>query len=87
MFDISQLMWPGNLPNLNAIEPAWPYLKQMTTRYGPPTSFAKASSRWLTVWESLEQSQIRARMEQLARYIEEIIQREGGNGYQEGRGK
>ena len=24
MFDISQLMWTGNLPDLNAIEPAWP---------------------------------------------------------------
>ena len=64
MFDISQLMWPGNSPDLNAIEPAWPY---------PPTSFAEASSRWLTVWESLEQSQIQVWIEQIPRHIEEMI--------------
>ena len=63
-FYIFQLLWPGNLPDLNAIEPAWPYLKQMTTQYSPPTSFAEASFRWLTAWESLEQSQIQAWIEQ-----------------------
>ena len=44
IFDISQLLWPGNLPDPNVIKPAWPYFKEMITQYGPPTSFAKASS-------------------------------------------
>ena len=54
MFDISQLMLPGNLPNLNAIEPAWPLSQTNDHPMWCPycTSFAKASSQRLTVWES-----------------------------------
>ena len=31
MFDISPLLWPGNLPDLNVVKLAWSYLKQMAT--------------------------------------------------------
>lgn len=36
--DILHLLWPGNSPDLNMIEPCWPWMKRQTTRRGaPPT--------------------------------------------------
>jgi hypothetical protein len=31
---VERLSWCGNSPNLNAIEPAWPWLKRRTTKKG-----------------------------------------------------
>ena len=28
--EICKLLWPGNFPDLNMIEPAWPWLKRET---------------------------------------------------------
>ncbi|GFF59718.1 predicted protein [Aspergillus udagawae] len=40
MYDIKGVQkimdWPGNSPDLNAIEPAWPWLKRRTTSRGAP---------------------------------------------------
>ena len=37
IFDISQLLWPRNLPDPNIIKPAWLYIKEMITLYGLST--------------------------------------------------
>ena len=57
-FDIQQLLWPGNSPDLNAIEPCWPFLKWTTTKYGTPRSRDKMKKAWLKAWKDLDQSQI-----------------------------
>jgi hypothetical protein len=38
LHDVTRLLWPGNLPDLNAIEPCWPWMKKTTTARGAPTT-------------------------------------------------
>jgi hypothetical protein len=36
-YQVQRLLdWPGNSPDLNAIEPCWPFLKRRTTARGAP---------------------------------------------------
>ncbi|KAJ0128362.1 hypothetical protein HZ326_28545 [Fusarium oxysporum f. sp. albedinis] len=37
-----RLLWGGNSPDLNAIEPAWPWIKRVTTKKGAPKSWVEA---------------------------------------------
>ena len=82
---ISKLLQPGNSPDLNIIEPAWPYLKRVTTKKGAPKNRSEAEIAWTTTWAELEQGRIQAWIERIPRHIEEIIRLEGGNGYKEGK--
>jgi hypothetical protein len=52
---IQQLLWPGNSPDLNPIEPCWMYMKQETTRDGAHLTRAEAERRWLKVWNEMPQ--------------------------------
>ncbi len=81
IFDILQMLWPGNSPDLNAIEPTWAFMKRATTRYGPPRTRPDASRSWLTGWRNLEQSRIQCWIERIPHHIQEIICLEGGNEY------
>ena len=85
MFDIQHLLWPGNSPDLNMIEPAWPYLKRTTTKKGAPTTRLQATERWTTAWNNLEQSRIQAWIERIPRHIKMVILLDGDNKYKEGR--
>jgi transposase len=38
MSGLIRLLWPGNSPDLNAIEPTWMYMKRETTKNGASTS-------------------------------------------------
>lgn len=82
---IERLLWPGNSPDLNAIEPAWFWLKRRTTLLGAPGDRATARKAWLKAWKELPQDRIRAWIERIPFHIEEIIRLEGGNEYKEGR--
>ncbi len=87
MSDVIQLLWPGNSPDLNPIEPTWAWLKRVTTRYGPPRTREEATRRWLQAWRDLKQSRIRRWIRRIPRHIQEIIRLKGGNEYREGRTK
>jgi transposase len=82
---IAQLLWPGNSPDLNMIEPAWPHLKRVTTKKGPPTTRAEAERVWRQAWKELEQWRIQQWIERIPRHIEEIIKCQGDNTYREGK--
>ena len=82
---VERLLWCGNSPDLNAIEPAWFWMKRMTTKKGIPKSRAEASQRWPKQWKDLPQSTVQAWIERIPRHIQEIIKLEGGNEYKEGR--
>ncbi|KAK5997488.1 hypothetical protein PT974_02851 [Cladobotryum mycophilum] len=88
VFDLHQvrrLIWCPNSPDLNAIEPAWPWIKRRTTRKGAPKSRAEAIKVWEAAWEEMPQQAIQAWIERIPRHIQEIIRLEGGNEYKEGR--
>jgi DDE superfamily endonuclease len=85
MRQITRLLWPGNSPDLNAIEPAWAWLKKRVTSRGAPTSRAEMEKRWIEEWNELPQEQIQKWIEGIMHNIQEVIRLEGGNEYKEGR--
>jgi transposase len=87
LWAVTRLIWPGNSPDLNPIEPAWYWMKRRTTSKGPPTTRKAATETWLHWWRELPQENIQAWIERIPRHIEEIIRLEGGNEYKEGRVK
>jgi len=52
-FWVTQLPWPGNSPDLNAIEPCWWWAKRRTTAQGAPTSKLATASAWIKAWKDL----------------------------------
>jgi hypothetical protein len=84
MAGVARLLWPGNSPDLNAIEPAWFWIKRRTTAQGAPTTKAEMEKRWLRAWKDLPQETIQAWVERIPHHIQEIIRLQGGNEYEEG---
>lgn len=76
---IELLLWPGNSPDLNMIEAAWPWLKRETTKKGAPIGRAEAEKKWLQIWKDLDQQRIQAWIERIPVHIQEVIKLNGGN--------
>ena len=85
LHSVQRLLWPGNSPDLNAIEPAWPWMKKTTTARGAPQSKRQMEKAWYKAWDDLPQSSIQAWIERIPHHIQEIIRLKGGNEYEEGR--
>ena len=85
--DIQRLIWCGNSPDLNPIEPCWPWMKRFTTKKGAPKNRGDAIKAWQACWKELKQQQIQAWIERIPWHIEQIIKLQGGNEYKEGRKK
>ncbi|CBF84331.1 hypothetical protein AN2628.2 [Aspergillus nidulans FGSC A4] len=77
--------WPGNSPDLNAIEPCWMWMKKRTTSRGAPRDKKTGKTAWIKAWNELPQEKIQGWIERLIRHIQEVIQHDGGNEYKEGR--
>ena len=84
---IHRLLWPGNSPDLNAIEKAWAYLKRRITARGAPKSKKDLQKAWIQAWKELPIAMVRKWIEAIPRHIQEVIKLHGGNGYAEGRGQ
>jgi transposase len=84
---VQRLLWCGNSPDLNMIEPAWPWMKRRTTRKGAPKSRQEAIRAWKVAWDELPQEAIHKWIERIPHHIEQIIALGGGNEYKEGRDK
>ena len=82
-FGLERLDWPGNSPDLNAIEPCWPWMKRRTTREGPLRHRGEAEEKWLQCWDELPQSEIQRWITRIPHAIQMIIELEGGNEYKE----
>ncbi|KIX09038.1 uncharacterized protein Z518_00116 [Rhinocladiella mackenziei CBS 650.93] len=82
---VKHLLWPGNSPDLNAIEKAWPWIKKRTTFHGPAQSIKELEKRWKLACNNLPQSQIQIWIEGIVNNIKKVIELEGGNEYPEGR--
>lgn len=87
LHQVQRLVWCPNSPDLNIIEPAWPWMKRMTTKKGAPKSRREGIKAWIKAWDSLDQRTIQAWVERIPRHIQEVIKLEGGNEYKEGREK
>ena len=83
--DILRLMWCGNSPDLNMIEPCWIWMKRETTKKGAPRTRKEAEKAWTRCWKDLSQARIRSWIERMPRHIAEVIRLRGGNEYREGR--
>jgi transposase len=84
---VYRLLWPGNSPDLNAIEPCWYWMKRKTTEKGAIYSEKELKEAWVKCWEDIPQKTIQAWIERIPKHIKKIIELEGGNEYQEGRNK
>jgi hypothetical protein len=84
---IKRLLWPGNSPDLNTIEPTWFWIKRETTKHGALTSNKKLKVAWIKCWEDMLQEVIRAWIERIPEHIKEVINQKGNNLYKEGRKK
>jgi DDE superfamily endonuclease len=84
LHNIVRLLWPGNSPDLNAIEPAWYWLKRRTTAQGAPTNRKAMEQAWYQAWQDLPQEKIQEWITAIPDHIKEIIKLKGGNEYKEG---
>jgi hypothetical protein len=41
------MLWPGNSPDMNAIEPSWFWIKRETTKKGLITSEKELRAAWI----------------------------------------
>jgi hypothetical protein len=87
LYAVIRLLWPGNSPDLNAIELTWNWMKRKTTEKGCPTSKKQMKADWLKCWDEMPQSKIQDWVERIYRHVQEVILLEGGNEYKEGRCK
>jgi hypothetical protein len=71
------LDWPGNSPDLNAIEPCWMWMKKRTTSRGAPRDKKTGKSAWIKAWDELPQEMIQGWIERLMRHVQEVIRLEG----------
>lgn len=82
---VRRLLWCGNSPDLNAIEPCWGYLKRKTTKKGAPKNRAEAIKVWGAAWKELPQEKIQDWIERIPVHVQKVIELEGGNEYKEGK--
>ena len=84
MVNVERLLWPVNSPDLNAIEPAWWWMKRTTIARGAPPTRKALERSWQTAWKELPQSNIQQWITRIPKHIERIIACEGGNEFKEG---
>lgn len=60
LHQVRRMLWCGNSPDLNMIEPAWGYLKRETTKKGAPKTRQEAIQAWQAAWKELPQEKIQA---------------------------
>jgi hypothetical protein len=59
-YNVAWLIWPGNSPDLNAIEPCWPWMKKVTTIRGAPQARGLMEITGRKAWKELPQTEIQA---------------------------
>lgn len=81
---INRLVWCGNSPDLNAIEPLWGRMKRETTEKGAPQTRADGVRKWKNCWNEVPQEVLRGYVDRIREHMKRVIECEGGNEYEEG---
>jgi hypothetical protein len=84
LHSVLRLLWPGNSPDLNMIEPCWMWMKQETTKRGAPSTRKEAERAWKKCWRDMSQERIQGWIKRIIRHIAMVILLEGDNKYKEG---
>ena len=84
LFNIQRLLWPGNSPDLNQIEPCWGWMKKRAAAHPDFDKKGSLQKIFKQIWAELEQSRIQRWIQRIIRHIREVIRLEGGNEYREG---
>lgn len=71
--EVLKMLWPGDSPDLNMIEPCWNWMKRETTRKGAPQTRAQAEHVWTRAWKKLPQSRIQDWISRIPRHIKGVI--------------
>lgn len=82
--NVMKMIWPGNSPDLNQIEPLWWYMKRRATRKGCPRDKKTLTKVWMECWQDLKQERLQSYVDRMPRHIARVIELEGGNSYREG---
>jgi hypothetical protein len=85
LHQVTRLIWPGNSPDINAIEPSWPWMKRNTQKNGVLKNKKIAEEVWPRYWQAMPQTVLQAFVERIPWHIQQIIRLGGGNEYKEGR--
>lgn len=83
--EINRLLWPGNSPDLNMIEPGWFWMKKRTLGDDAPTTRPGMIKSWKDTWKDMEQARIQAWIERIPIHIQRVIELHSDNTYAEGR--
>src|SRR5450432_4031284 len=81
---VARLFWCGNSPDLNMIEPCWPFMKRTTTQKGAPINRKTATKAWIKCWDDMKQERIQRWIERIVRHVQKVNELQGGNNYREG---
>jgi hypothetical protein len=66
---VLRLLWPGNSPDLNMIEPCWMWMKMETTKRGAPSVRKAAVTAWKKCWKDMSQERIQRWISRIIRHI------------------
>jgi hypothetical protein len=69
LYKVMRLLWPGNSPDLNMIEPAWMWVKMDTTKLGAPSIQKEAEKSWERTWKKMSQERIQGYIKRIMRHI------------------
>lgn len=87
LHQVTRMLWCANSPDLNAIEPAWMFMKRWTTKRGAPSNRLDAIRAWSQCWREMPQQMIQAWIERIPMHVQKVIELQGGNNYKEGRAR
>ena len=80
--DLVKILWPGNSPDINASEHAWPWMRRQITKQGPPsTTKEQCAQQWRDQWQELPIEVINQWVLRIPNKIREIIKQHGDNSF------
>jgi transposase len=80
--DVKKMLWPANSPDANAIEHAWPWIRQhITTDFPQSTNEEELEQHWQQECANLSIEQINAWIDEIPKRIRQILEQNGDNSF------